>query len=291
MNYRVTLNGFKISAVRVYKDEAIEATDVYSSVMSRCEEENKISFLPDQIIKHIMGWNSMKQKRNSTSQVSLLTLPMEFVLKQWRNIMFENDKLKTGIRQLDDMLEGGLPRGEFMLIGGRPGMGKTSLLKQIMKNSEKTVCLYLSDDRCFDHLTSIAEALCQASNYECFVVLDDLDRFKVGEEDAGFRLKTVAKQFNIPVIGAVKLPRDLECRKDKRPDICDFHKGFMGMEPSIEKDADVILGLYRESYYNIDFSAEDGIRKDEIIVVKNRHGKTGTIDMSFDGRKRAWEEK
>ena len=238
-----------------------------------------------------MGWNSMKQKRNSTSQVSLLTLPMEFVLKQWRNIMFENDKLKTGIRQLDDMLEGGLPRGEFMLIGGRPGMGKTSLLKQIMKNSEKTVCLYLSDDRCFDHLTSIAEALCQASNYECFVVLDDLDRFKVGEEDAGFRLKTVAKQFNIPVIGAVKLPRDLECRKDKRPDICDFHKGFMGMEPSIEKDADVILGLYRESYYNIDFSAEDGIRKDEIIVVKNRHGKTGTIDMSFDGRKRAWEEK
>lgn len=44
LNYRVTSNGFKISAVRVYKDEAIEATDVYSSVMSRCEEENKISF-------------------------------------------------------------------------------------------------------------------------------------------------------------------------------------------------------------------------------------------------------
>ena len=80
LNYQVASIGVptKISAVRVYKDEAIEATDVYSSVMSRCEEENKISFLPDQIIKHIMDWNSMKQKRNSTAQVSLLALPMEW---------------------------------------------------------------------------------------------------------------------------------------------------------------------------------------------------------------------
>lgn len=204
--------------------------------------------------------------------------------------MFENDRLKTGIRQLDDMLGGGLPRGEFMLIGGRPGMGKTSLLKQIMKTNEKTVCLYLSDDYCFDHLPLLVDALCQASNYDCYVVLDDLDQFKVGEEEAGFRLKTVAKQFNIPVIGAVKLPRKLERRKDKRPTISDFHKGFMGMEPDVEQHADIILGLYRESYYNMDFSVEEEIKKDEIIVVKNRHGKTGTIDMSFDGRKRAWEE-
>lgn len=204
--------------------------------------------------------------------------------------MFENKVLKTGIWQLDEMLGGGLPRGEFMLVGGRPGMGKTSLLKQIMKNNENTVCLYLSDDYCFDHLALLAEALCRASDYDCFVVLDDLDQFKVGEEEAGFRLKTVAKQFNIPVIGAVKLPRDLERRKDKRPDICDFHKGFMGMEPDVEAHADVILGLYRESYYNMDYSVEDESKKDEIIVVKNRHGKTGTIDMSFDGRKRTWEE-
>lgn len=205
--------------------------------------------------------------------------------------MFENDKLKTGIWQLDEMLRGGLPRGEFMLVGGRPGMGKTSLLKQIMKNNEKTVCLYLSDDYCFDHLTSLVEALCQASNYDCFVVLDDLDQFKVGEEEAGFCLKTVAKQFNIPVIGAIKLPRALEYRKDKRPVIGDFHKGFMGLEPDVEAHADVILGLYRESYYNIDYPVEDEIKKAEIIVVKNRHGNTGTINMSFDGLKRAWEEK
>ena len=204
--------------------------------------------------------------------------------------MFENDRLKTGIQKLDDMIGGGLPRGEFMLIGGRPGMGKTSLLKQIIKTNEKTACLYLSDDYCFDHLTLLVDALCQSSNYDCYVVLDDLDQFKVGEEEAGFRLKAVAKQFSIPVIGAVKLPRDLEYRKNKRPTISDFHKGFMGMEPSIEQDADVILGLYRESYYNIDFSCEDGIEKDEIIVVKNRHGNIGTIDINFDGRKRAWEE-
>lgn len=62
------------------------------------------------------------------------------------------------------------------------------------------------------------------------------------------------------------------------------------MEPGIEKDADVIIGLYRESYYNIDYSIENKIKGDEMIVVKNRHGNTGTIEMSFDGLKRSWEE-
>ena len=57
--------------------------------------------------------------------------------------MFENKELKTGIWQLDEMLGGGLPRGEIMLVGGRPWMGKTSLLKQIMQNNEKTAFIKL----------------------------------------------------------------------------------------------------------------------------------------------------
>ena len=80
LNYQVTSNGIptKVLAVRVCKDETIEATDEYTSVMSCCEEENRISFLTNQIMKQVLGWNSMKRKRNSTARVSLPTLPTEW---------------------------------------------------------------------------------------------------------------------------------------------------------------------------------------------------------------------
>lgn len=204
--------------------------------------------------------------------------------------MFENKKLKTGIQKLDDMLGGGLPRGEFMLIGGRPGMGKTALLRRIMEANEDTVCLYLSDDHCFDQLPALAEALCQASDNDCFIIMEDLEQFKVGEEEAEFRLKTVAKQFNIPVIGSVKLWRDMERRINKRPVMGDFRKGSTGRDADIERYVDVILGLYRKSYYKRVFSLKDEIQKAEIIVVKNCHGNTGTVYLPFNVRKNTWED-
>ncbi len=204
--------------------------------------------------------------------------------------MFENDRLKTGIQKLDDMLGGGLPRGEFMLIGGRPGMGKTALLRRFMEANEDTKCLYLSDDRCFDQLPALAEALCRASDNDCCIVLDDLDQFKVGEKEAGSRLKALAGKFNIPVIGAVKLRRELERRINKRPVIRDFRKGSAGRDQGIEQYADVILGLYRKSYYGRDHSVEGEIKKAEIIVVKNRHGDTGTVDLPFNVRLNTWED-
>ena len=197
--------------------------------------------------------------------------------------MIENDELKTGSRQLDDMIGGGLPRGEFMLVGGCPWIGKTSFLKQIMKHNEETACLYLSDDSCFAYLPFLIDALCQATNFDCFVVMDDLDRFRVGEEELGYRLKVMARQFDIPIIGAVSLSRDLE----ERPVIRDFHKDFVGVEPSIEDGADVVVGLYRESYYT---NVEEEDSKDELSVLKNRHGCTGSIDVCFDRRYRTWRE-
>jgi|GEM_PF-4602123 len=44
----------------------------------------------------------------------------------------EDGKLKTGIRQLDKLLYGGLPMGGVVLISGRAGQGKSTLASQIM---------------------------------------------------------------------------------------------------------------------------------------------------------------
>lgn len=43
----------------------------------------------------------------------------------------EEDFLSTGIKELDDRLDGGMRRGEVIVIAGRPGMGKTALAMSI----------------------------------------------------------------------------------------------------------------------------------------------------------------
>ena len=50
---------------------------------------------------------------------------------------------------------------------------------------------------------------------------------------------------------------------------------------SIEQDADIVLFLYRDSYYNKD--TEDQ-RACKCIIAKNRHGETNDINMMWDGQ-------
>lgn len=38
-----------------------------------------------------------------------------------------DDLVKTGIRGLDDILLGGIPRGNVVVVAGSPGTGKTTL--------------------------------------------------------------------------------------------------------------------------------------------------------------------
>src|SRR3990172_517619 len=60
----------------------------------------------------------------------------------------EEDRLKTGIGELDRVLGGGIVLGSAILIGGDPGIGKSTLLLQAMArlaaNGEKV--LYVSGE-------------------------------------------------------------------------------------------------------------------------------------------------
>lgn len=86
-------------------------------------------------------------------------------------------------------------------------------------------------------------------------------------------LKIMAKEFNIPVVCLAQLNRSVESRSDKRPMMSDIRESG-----SIEQDADVILFLYREQYYNRE-SMDDTL---EIIVAKNRNGPVGSIAVKYN---------
>lgn len=89
-------------------------------------------------------------------------------------------------------------------------------------------------------------------------------------------LKIMAKDLNVPVITLSQLSRASDRRDDKRPMLADLRESG-----SIEQDADIVLFLYRDSYYNKE-SEKQNIA--ECIVAKNRHGETNTVEMLWDGK-------
>ena len=51
----------------------------------------------------------------------------------------EEERYKTGLGELDRVLGGGVVKGSLVLVGGDPGIGKSTLLLQISDRDRKSV--------------------------------------------------------------------------------------------------------------------------------------------------------
>jgi len=253
--------------------------------------------------------------------------------------------IPCGIGALDKMITG-LHKSDLIILGARPGMGKTSFALNIVRNvavgTGKTVCFFslemtrdqlaqrmLSaeagikseklrtgelDDAEWARLAQAGENLSKASIYfdetstitvpemkaklrrmkpsPDLVVIDYLGLMKSAKDidnrvqevsEITRNLKIMAKELGVPVIACAQLSRGTEAKgKSHKPALSDLRDSG-----SIEQDADIVLFLYRETYYDNekgDDQDKGDPNKAECIVAKNRHGEVGTVDLYWDGQ-------
>jgi len=89
-------------------------------------------------------------------------------------------------------------------------------------------------------------------------------------------LKAIAKEFQTPIIALSQLSRNVENRINKRPILSDLRESG-----SIEQDADLVLMLYRENYYNSTTEKFEKLAPAELIIAKHRNGPLGVVKLSF----------
>ena len=253
--------------------------------------------------------------------------------------------IPTGIGELDKKITG-LNKSDLIILGARPGMGKTSfalnIARNVAVNAGKTVCFFsleMSRDQLaqrmlsseaaiaseklrtgdlaneeWTRLTQAGENLSKAEIY-----FDETSNITVPEMMAKLRrmkrvdlvvidylglmhsprhtdnrvqeiseitrsLKIMAKELKIPVIACAQLSRATESKgKSHKPMLADLRDSG-----SIEQDADIVLFLYREAYYDSEKSADEDrsdTTKSMCIIAKNRHGEANVdVPLYWDAQ-------
>ena len=90
-------------------------------------------------------------------------------------------------------------------------------------------------------------------------------------------LKTIAREFNIPIVALSQLSRNVETRTDKKPILSDLRESG-----SIEQDADLVLMLYQNDRNETNLDSYNSSKIIDLIIAKQRNGPIGNIQLKFD---------
>jgi len=111
-------------------------------------------------------WNTIIEDKSEPSGFSVLNQKKKGNLIEFVSLSGSAQtytRLKTGIKEIDRVSGGGLVPGSAILVGGDPGIGKSTLLLQIASGlsmmKEKANCFYISGEEAIDQVRIRAQRL------------------------------------------------------------------------------------------------------------------------------------
>lgn len=214
---------------------------------------------------------------------------------------------KTGLTDLDAALGGGLKAGQLVVVGGRPGSGKSVLMLQMLLGSVSAaqaglvVSLEMLAHELVERLrTRYSEQQLSSLNLRyidstsnlgaivalvnvtarrmklCGVAIDYLQLLEVPGNSREGREREIAKAsrqmkrlaLDLQLPVIVGSQLNRNAEKSGKPGLHDLRESG-----AIEQDADIVILLHKD--------ADSG--KTSVEVAKHRRGKTGRLDLQLDG--------
>jgi DNA repair protein RadA/Sms len=95
----------------------------------------------------------------------------------------EHNRQKSGISELDRILGGGIVSGSLILLGGEPGVGKSTLALQLALALKSRKILYVSGEESEEQISLRAKRL-KSSNPQCYILSEtDLENILTHSEN------------------------------------------------------------------------------------------------------------
>ena len=199
------------------------------------------------------------------------------------------DRVKTYVEGFDEVLGGGIPRGEIVLIAGTPGTMKTSLAFSIIYNNVKhsgARALYISLEEGHDDLKAAMAGLGMTGIDEMELYVLDVSKIRLEhkEEELGknwldilpryIEQRVTANRFDLVVVDSLSALYSLSKMDNPRRDL--FH--FVGFLRSLGATTFLLAEVPsgndgRIARYDEDFLA------DGVLVL--RHFEMGETDVQL----------
>lgn len=84
----------------------------------------------------------------------------------------EEQRILSPDKEFNRVLGGGIVPGSLVLIGGEPGIGKSTLMLQLALSIPKVKTLYISGEESEQQIKMRAERLSQSSNANCYILTE-----------------------------------------------------------------------------------------------------------------------
>ncbi|HRU57244.1 MAG TPA: DNA repair protein RadA [Bacteroidales bacterium] len=196
----------------------------------------------------------------------------------------EKERHKTGMSELDRILGGGLVAGSLILLGGEPGVGKSTLALQIALEKADRRVLYVSGEESGEQISLRARRI-RKKNSECFILCEtDLESIITHSENLKPEIiivdsiQTISTPVLENVAGSVTQVRECAAQLLKYSKLSGIPVILIG---HITKDGSLAGPKVLEHIVDVVlyFEGENNYAYRVLRSVKNRFGSTSEIGI------------